>query len=115
MKTNLISGVETIDDLRKAYKKLARDYHPDRGGSTELMQQLNVEYQKLFRLLKSGLLDLSEVRVGDVVFVNGTECSVTHVSRFAFIAKSKMNGRTAVFDKKTGYAVGNKKFKASLF
>lgn len=37
------------EDLKKEYYKLAKRYHPDKGGSTKLFQKL----QQLYHLLKS--------------------------------------------------------------
>ena len=45
-------GITTFDELRKDYKRLALLNHPDRGGSTEAMQQINNEYDNLFIILK---------------------------------------------------------------
>lgn len=36
----------TINDIKKQYKKLAFRYHPDVGGSTKQMQEVNAEYEK---------------------------------------------------------------------
>ena len=36
----------TIGDIKKQYKKLAFRYHPDVGGSTKQMQEVNAEYEK---------------------------------------------------------------------
>lgn len=49
----LIKSVETLEELKQAYKKLALIHHPDRGGNEELMKQLNNEYDELFEKLKS--------------------------------------------------------------
>lgn len=38
---------ETLEDLRKAYRKLAMENHPDRGGSEKVMQEINAEYSML--------------------------------------------------------------------
>ena len=38
----------TQEELKKAYRKLAHTNHPDNGGNTETMKQINAEYQKLF-------------------------------------------------------------------
>lgn len=34
----------TLDEVKAMYKKLAKEHHPDHGGSTETMQQINAEY-----------------------------------------------------------------------
>ena len=107
--------VKSEIELNKEYKRLAHVCHPDKGGSEELMQKLNEEYRELKRYFQANGRDFSKLSVGDTVFVNGTECRVTHVSPYAFIAKAKMRNRSAVFDKKTGLAVGNRKYRASLY
>lgn len=42
----------TLEELKKEYKRLAVQHHPDMGGSTEEMQEINTEYEKLFGQLK---------------------------------------------------------------
>jgi len=43
----------TLEELRKQYKELLKKYHPDNpGGSTEATQQINAEYDRLFKILK---------------------------------------------------------------
>lgn len=44
---------KTFEELRKEYKKLALLHHPDRGGKTEIMQEINAEYDRLFEELKN--------------------------------------------------------------
>lgn len=44
---------QTLEDLKKQYKRLALANHPDRGGTTEAMQEINAEYEKLFDKLKN--------------------------------------------------------------
>ena len=39
---------ETLEDLKKQYKKLAFQNHPDRGGKTSDMQEINAEYCLLY-------------------------------------------------------------------
>lgn len=48
-----ITNVHTLEELKKAYKKLALLYHPDRGGTDEEMVQINNEYDELFEQLKN--------------------------------------------------------------
>lgn len=40
-------NVDSIEELKKQYKKLAMIHHPDRGGKKEDMQQINAEYDEL--------------------------------------------------------------------
>ena len=49
-------SVETIEELKKAYRKLASKFHPDnlQTGSVEKMQEINKEYEQTFDRLKSG-------------------------------------------------------------
>ena len=35
---------KTIEEVKALYKKLAKENHPDHGGSTEMMQKINTEY-----------------------------------------------------------------------
>ena len=47
-----LKDIKTLEELKKAYRKLAMKLHPDLGGSTEEMQILNAEYEKLFARVK---------------------------------------------------------------
>ena len=42
-------GITTVDEAKKAYHKLAMQHHPDKGGNTEIMQEINNEYHKLLK------------------------------------------------------------------
>lgn len=46
-------GVETIEELKKVYKELAKQLHPDLGGNKEKFQAMNNEYDMLFKDLKN--------------------------------------------------------------
>ena len=50
---NYFNKPQTLEALRKQYKELLKKYHPDNiNGSTEATQEINVEYDRLFRELK---------------------------------------------------------------
>jgi len=44
------SGCNTTDEIRKRYHKLAMQYHPDRGGSNEVMAEINAAYDAACRM-----------------------------------------------------------------
>ncbi|MCL2004088.1 MAG: molecular chaperone DnaJ [Oscillospiraceae bacterium] len=44
---------QTLEELKAAYRKLAFQHHPDRGGSNEAMKAVNNEYDALFPKLKN--------------------------------------------------------------
>ena len=44
---------QTLEDLKRQYKRLAMAHHPDKGGSVAEMQEINSEYDELFQLLKN--------------------------------------------------------------
>ena len=47
------NNVNTLEELRKQYKELLKKFHPDNpNGSTEATQEVNAEYDKLFKVLK---------------------------------------------------------------
>ena len=43
----------TLEELKKEYKKLCMAHHPDLGGNTADMQEINSEYETLFEKLKN--------------------------------------------------------------
>ena len=46
-------NINTLEELRKQYKELLKQYHPDNAnGSTEATQAINAEYERLFKILK---------------------------------------------------------------
>ena len=48
----IINSCGNLQELKKAYKKLAFQLHPDKGGSTELFQYLGNIYEKKFKALQ---------------------------------------------------------------
>lgn len=45
-------NINTLDDLKSAYRRLAMKHHPDRGGDLETMKAINAEHDALFETLK---------------------------------------------------------------
>ena len=49
MKPNFFINCTSIEDVKQLYKKLALLHHPDKGGDTLTMQQINAEYQQILK------------------------------------------------------------------
>lgn len=41
-------NINSLAELKKSYRVLALQNHPDKGGSTETMQQINLEFERLY-------------------------------------------------------------------
>ena len=46
-KTLGVSKTATADEIKKAYRKLARENHPDAGGDEEKFKEINEAYEVL--------------------------------------------------------------------
>lgn len=53
MNTETMQRAATIAELKKAYRKLAFENHPDRGGSEENMKEINRVFKIRFDILKT--------------------------------------------------------------
>ena len=50
--TKYFTGVKTVEELRKKYRRLLKKYHPDNeNGSVEVTQEINAEYDLVFSIL----------------------------------------------------------------
>lgn len=47
------ANINTIDELKKEYRRLTKIYHPDCGGSEEMMKAINAEYETRFNELQN--------------------------------------------------------------
>ena len=45
-------NIHSLADLKKEYRCLALQHHPDKGGDTAVMQQVNIEFGKLYEVWK---------------------------------------------------------------
>ena len=45
-------NIHSLADLKKEYRRLALQHHPDKGGDTAVMQQVNIEFERLFEKWK---------------------------------------------------------------
>lgn len=48
---NYFHNCNTVEDVKRKYRELALAYHPDRGGDTETMREINAEYHKVLESL----------------------------------------------------------------
>lgn len=46
------TNIRTLDELKVAYRRLAMQHHPDRGGDTATMKAINAEHDEIFEQLK---------------------------------------------------------------
>jgi hypothetical protein len=60
MKINYFNTCKNLEEVRKLYKELALKNHPDKGGDTATMQEINAEYQYIFKNKMFDFAGLSE-------------------------------------------------------
>ncbi|MEI7595594.1 MAG: J domain-containing protein [Bacteroidota bacterium] len=49
MKTHYFSACKSLEEVKRHFKNLAFIHHPDKGGSTERMQEINNEYAEIIK------------------------------------------------------------------
>ena len=59
------NNINSLDGLKKAYRKMAMENHPDRGGDPEIMKAINNEYDEMFNLLKNQHNATSEKKINE--------------------------------------------------
>ena len=58
-----IPPLSTINDVKLQYKKLAKKFHTDLGGSNEKMQEINWAYKTLINYMKNYKFTFSEEEI----------------------------------------------------
>ncbi len=111
----LFENATNMDVLKHQYHLLAKRYHPDRGGSEDLMKKINAAYQQAKQGLGMQGKSLSELEAGDRVYVNGTACQIILVTTSKFVARAIGRSKQAWFDRSTGMGISNPLYRASLF
>lgn len=53
MAKNYFNGVQSLDELKRMYHKLAMEMHPDKGGTKKAFQELQNQYEKVFEKVKN--------------------------------------------------------------
>ncbi|MDK2014691.1 MULTISPECIES: J domain-containing protein [unclassified Deinococcus] len=54
---NYFQSVTTADELKALYRQLCKTHHPDKGGTTEAMQDINSQYEAALTRLLSAKAD----------------------------------------------------------
>ena len=49
MKTQYFKDCSSLYEIKKLYKELAMIHHPDKGGDTATMQEINNEYESIMK------------------------------------------------------------------
>ncbi len=107
-------GIQTEEDLKKTYRKLVKQHHPDKGGSNEIMKMINYQYARYQKAFSYKPKSLKEVKPGCFITVNNSRCIVTKVEPNRFKARSLKTFRETYFSMETGFALLNFKFRADI-
>ena len=51
-------NIHSLADLKKEYRRLALEHHPDKGGDTAIMQQVNTEFESSLKSGKTNRMSL---------------------------------------------------------
>ena len=77
----------STDEIKKAYRKLAMECHPDRGGDEERMKKINVAYQILSEKKKEYDIRLKGVAPAIIVryyYAYGQQTEATNATSFGW-------------------------------
>ncbi len=57
----------TLDELKKQYRKLCFQYHPDKGGNKEIFQQINMEYKHALEQIRQKAFHENDMNLYKVI------------------------------------------------
>ena len=55
-----VNEINTLEELKKEFKRLAFKLHPDKGGDAEKFKAFNNEYEELFKIYKNKSTNTAE-------------------------------------------------------
>lgn len=55
-------NLETMEEVKKQYRKLAMKFHPDRGGNEEIFKEINNEYEEAIEYAKQNELNKTKTK-----------------------------------------------------
>jgi len=67
MQKKYFNQCRTLDEVKREYKRLALIYHPDRGGDTAIMQEINRQYREIVKNPSFGFGKANEQAQNDYV------------------------------------------------
>ena len=75
------TDIHSLEELRKEYKRLVKENHPDNGGSEDAIKVINVEYEITFKVLaKSDTINARkyDMAADEQIRDIGFGCPATH-------------------------------------
>lgn len=54
MNTQFFKSCSTLEQVKKLYRDLCKQHHPDKGGDTATMQQINIQYTEAINIIAKG-------------------------------------------------------------
>ena len=109
-----IKSASNLSDLKSTYHSLAKKYHPDCGGDPQVMLRLNMAYHQKKKALENEKRNFCELKLGESIYVNGTESFVILITKTKFVARAKGRSKQAWFDLKTGIGIDYPYYRASF-
>lgn len=74
-----IKGCQTVVEVKKLYKELAMKHHPDLGGDTATMQEINRQYEEILKSLDGETSTDSEGKSHTYKYNHETESELMNV------------------------------------